>query len=774
VNRRSRISWTNCCLFYCVIGVSWFAVQQAAPGQSGTSSDAPVVVQSDSGTYGGAVSLEALPNRSTTNSLRKTFTIKSLEGVKSAQLLLYAALRDPTDRPNFSFAEWEWIFFELNGYRWVRRVEDLPMHRRSLFGVDWDDVTWAAVRIPEISYLQQGVNELIIWNNNPPDKPKDKYLVVAYDDSGQSADSFSWAGDEWVNDDLNGERDGSPVGEWMIRLKLNQYALAQQEQRDAVGASRFQEAQEANKAFVWGFTDALHKVFPNRPYGGAIGNDWEIQAARNEYESCQLVVIPVATDLEMVDVSVGDFVSEDGAKISAEAATVRLVKTATVNNRQWPDPLPPTSPVDIARGRVQSFWITVHVPEECPAGRYEATVDIATASGPDENAAAAEAKLKLRVYDFSVPTLSRYQMVSAMPRPFGYSYHVVPCNYFQGWPSPRLYLDKQDNLRLDFTDFDRLVKEGRARGVTEFSVGRSFSGANQFTPECFDVWVDVEGMNQQRRIWLCPIEERGGENPMQARKWFEQYFTQLYEHLEAKGWTKYFYVYGADEPHGAEWTEPLTEYFALIHQLAPKLRIMITYGPTDRFGPNVDIACIMMNHLSADTIKEAQRYNQELWCYSCGDLNNPALTIPHPAITVRLWPWLQEKWGVGRVLLWHSMVDSSNYQHAGIDRRGDGQIFWHSTIGGQQVFYPSIRAEMLRDGTEDREYLYLLKQLVNQFEPRAQSDSEKKLLSEAQSLTEVPDEIVKTQFEMTRDVSLVMDRRAQIARTIERLSRCVE
>ncbi len=59
------------------------------------------MVKSDSGTRGGAVSLDALPNRSTTNSLGKTFTTESPDGVKSAQLLLYAALRDATTADDF-------------------------------------------------------------------------------------------------------------------------------------------------------------------------------------------------------------------------------------------------------------------------------------------------------------------------------------------------------------------------------------------------------------------------------------------------------------------------------------------------------------------------------------------------------------------------------------------------------------------------------------------------------------------------------------------------
>jgi len=43
-----------------------------------------------------------------------------------SQVSSITPLRDPTDRNNFSFPVWEWVFFDLNGYRWVRRVEDLP------------------------------------------------------------------------------------------------------------------------------------------------------------------------------------------------------------------------------------------------------------------------------------------------------------------------------------------------------------------------------------------------------------------------------------------------------------------------------------------------------------------------------------------------------------------------------------------------------------------------------------------------------------------------
>jgi len=747
-----------------------------APGQPAP--DAPIILQSDTGVVGGAVPLEALPGKTDSNTLKKVFTVKpgTLAEVNSAEIQLFAALRDPTDRNNFSFDVWEWIFFELNGHGWVLRVEDLPLHRRSLFGIDWNDVDWASISIPDVNYLREGQNELVIWNNNTPEKPREKYLVVAYDDSGQSAHSFFLVQDQWVSNDLNGEREGTPVGEWMMRLKLNRYPAEEQKHRDAVGAARFRQAVEEEKDFVWGFTDAVHKIFPDRPYTGPLENEWQIDAARNEYESCQLVLIPVSVDMRMVEVWPGDFTDEDGATIPASATTVRVVMTALVNNREWPDPLPEAFPVDIPRGQVQAFWITVLMPDDSPAGVYKSELTITSMSAGGKEGQSTKVPLGLRVRDFAVPTLSRYQMVApggSETRP----YHIANCSSHGMHPGPRAYLDGQENLRVEFDKFDQEVEQALAEGVTNFSMGLAYTGAGNFAPWTFDWRVPIEGQDEVRRISVCPVNPKNAADDsvkyQQSRKWFKQFLSQVYNHLEEKGWTPYYWVYGADEPHRSEWVEPLTRYFALIKEVAPKLRIMITKGPTDEYGPNIDIVCIMMNHLREDTVKLARNFKQKLWCYSCGDLNNPALTIPHPAITVRLWHWLQEKWSVERVLLWHTGVYGKNFLHAGVDRRGDGQVFWQR-CGPEEhwQWFPSIRAEMLRDSIEDREYFNLLKELTAELTRKPEKNAaEQELLSRAERLAEVPDDLVSTQFKMVRDVSQLLAHRAQMAEAIEELQR---
>jgi hypothetical protein len=155
-------------------------------------------------------------------------------------------------------------------------------------------------------------------------------------------------------------------------------------------------------------------------------------------------------------------------------------------------------------------------------------------------------------------------------------------------------------------------------------------------------------------------------------------------------------------------------------------------------------------------------------------LNNPALTIAESDLRVRLWHWLQEKWQIKRVLLWNTSVWGQTFRFPGVHSQGagDGQIFYQRRRGsdGDQQFFPSIRAEMLRDGIEDREYIFLLKELTSQLAATAKTDAHRQLLRQAEQLASIPDELVKTQFVMTHDIDKLLSRRAQIADMVEQLS----
>ncbi|MAV36718.1 MAG: hypothetical protein CMJ59_14825, partial [Planctomycetaceae bacterium] len=321
------------------------------------------IVRFDSGVLGGEVPLQAGPSLTSTNYLMKRFAIESLQDLQSAELQIFAALRAPDG--NFSWDRWKWIWFSLNGHQWVKRVEDVPLARTR------GDVDWATMTIPNMHYLRKGVNGLTLWTQNPPEygeAGRDKYLVMAFDNAAQSVNSFGRIDDAWTHRDLNGDREGEPRGEWMIRIKLNQHSERQRKIIDSLGPARYRKEVQDKAEFVWGFTDALHRVFPGQPYTEPLGTTWTIDVARNEYESCQLAIVPVSVDIEMAEVFAGDFVpvaeTAGAVRIPRANTTVRLVRTARAAGVDWPDPLPHAYPMDIARGSVQVYWISVHVPED--------------------------------------------------------------------------------------------------------------------------------------------------------------------------------------------------------------------------------------------------------------------------------------------------------------------------------------------------------------------------------------------------------------------------
>ena len=752
------------------------AADPVPKSQATDRADQSVIVGFDSGRRGGQVTLHAKPYPNKAVRIRKTITLDSIDHLRSAELQIFGALRAPNGE--FTWDRWKWIWFSLNGHQWVRRVEDVPLHR-TRGEVDWDKVKWATVKIPNVHFLKKGVNELITWTTNPAkygEAGRKKFLVVAVDDSDRPGHSFSLKEDKWTNEDLNGDRDGSPRGEWMIRFRLNRPSERQIQAADALGPARLRKAIKDKQDFVWGFTDALHRVFPDRPYAGPIGNAWTLDAARNEYESCQLIVTPIAVDMAMAEVHVGDFVLEppkttdttrETPSISSESVTVRLVRTALTGDVNWPDPLPVAHPFDVPRGRVQSWWLTVHVPRDATPGMYTSQVTISSLSTGGREGKATRVPLRLRVRNFTLPTVSRFQTVAPV-QPEMTAWKISPVSSSGGTVTPRRMLDRQGNLRLDFAEFDKKVQARLAAGQTSFSIGIPYTGAGVFVPWAFDWRVPVKGKDETRRIYVNPVaredlDARKPEN-QQSRKWFEQYITQFYNHLESKNWTKHWWIYAADEPHQAEWKEPLTRYFAIIHKCAPKLRIMMTREPTDHFGPHVDIACIMMNHLRSGTHETARKLDQELWCYSCGHLNNPGLTLRESPVDIRTWFWLQEKWKIRRVLLWHSSVYGHTFVKPGADGRGDGQVFYFRRRAGEQdEVIPSIRAEMLRDGVEDRQYFHLLKQKARRAGDRIPTS----LRDRAAALSKVPDSIARTQYEMSGDVQRLLARRVQIADVIE-------
>ena len=116
--------------------------------------------------------------------------------------------------------------------------------------------------------------------------------------------------------------------------------------------------------------------------GVAIEFGLKIAAARNDYESVQLVLKP-ASDQVLKGVTVSELKGPNGAKIPAENITVRDEFFHFVDHpTDWtgvrefyPDALPPlVFPKTLGAKLNAPLWLPVYVPFGTPAGDYAATV----------------------------------------------------------------------------------------------------------------------------------------------------------------------------------------------------------------------------------------------------------------------------------------------------------------------------------------------------------------------------------------------------------------
>ena len=245
-------------------------------------------------------------------------------------------------------------------------------------------------------------------------------------------------------------------------------------------------------------------------------------------------------------------------------------------------------------------------------------------------------------------------------------------------------------------------------------------------------------------------------------------------HWREKGWFEQGHVYGWDEARPSEYEQVLVAYRRAL-ATDPLAEIMQTYAtnrtPRKLIGA-VRTWCVNTSNYDAGFLEERRAAGDNIWLYvCCGPLPPHAnFFIDQPAIDHRIlfWQTWQRKcsgflyWEVN---YWHGMLpqstdaqqwpdtDSWNCTKLATYRtfkvNGDG---WLVYPGRDWTPLPSVRLEIIRDGIEDYEYLYLLRELA--------PDSD---------LLQVGSDISRDFTHYCADPEVIEQRRLAIAKAIEAL-----
>jgi hypothetical protein len=531
--------------------------------------------------------------------------------------------------------------------------------------------------------------------------------------------------------------------------QLRRFLSAREAFRSALGA-------QAPKHFMLGTQHALEKV-PKTKYWfkGQYGVSVSIDAARNEHESVQIVVLPdIGKRLTGVTLAAADLHSDKGAVIPAQQITIYRVgyvqtqpaRYPALYSGWWPDSLLPNAPIDIGGTDLGLFWVDVRVPRNAAPGTYQGPL-VLKADG--ESVAV---RVTLRVRDFTLPDRV----------PFPIAVWTSPA-----WPSGE---------RMDQKDYRLLLAEFLRHGLDPISIGKQDVSLEKNDFRQFD-----ENVEYCLARGLQRFEVPGpGRAPEKLRP--------LVEHLRQKRWIEKALVYSnRDEPDSVMFASENVPYYEKLHALFPDLRVFLA----SEYHPQIDRACdIWMTDLSTGKGPEFALKNRgkaDVWFYYCHlpvriDFFRPLVQAPNmeidnDAVEHRLALWLAWKHQTPGMFIW-----AGNQEWSG---KATGRHDWEKTgwrlpdrpssfpyggihNGNGYLVYPgpcpSIRLKVLRDGLEDYGYLMELKR-------RASASSNRDLCARAARLLEVPAEVLVDAHYFNRDPAGLARTRTAMADCIEALGR---
>ncbi len=554
--------------------------------------------------------------------------------------------------------------------------------------------------------------------------------------------------------------------------------------------ARFEIPTEGNGGFRLVAAHSLQKIPRTEPViDGPLDDDIKLEAAGDETEAFQLVVIPNGQSLEGVTVELGSL-DGPGGRLPMCWNRVGYVKTAPPSYPVpyvgwWPDPLLPPKAFDVAADQRQPVWVSVDVPAETPPGVYTGEVTVRCAE------VAKSVSVELRVHNFRLPR------PGTLAAPFGLYAQVLA----NGYAAKGSYRET-----MPVETYARWCKFMAERRLTPKNVAREYVGL----AEGEDGWkVDLGRLEQTvgnlasdyyapysfclERLPVAANLWKGNPEP-DTSKWAEK-TAAIAAEWKRRGLPSEVYIYGPDEPRTTDYPF-LTRCYSQLRRAVPDFPIMQTIGdpnPVDLVGL-VDIWCPLTSRVDTEFYAERSRAGDMLWTYVCCSPKPPYANffIDQPATDHRMVFWQARKVGATGVLYWCvcwwpglptpatggssfpevpiEMAQSKSYKS--FKANGDGLLVYP---GPDWTPYSSIRLEIIRDGIEDYEYLALLSKLVEDAKrlPAGKRPPDE-LIRQAEGLCLVPETISQTMTQFTKDAKRLMERRRQVAEMIDRLVELVE
>ncbi len=404
---------------------------------------------------------------------------------------------------------------------------------------------------------------------------------------------------------------------------------------------------------------------------------------------------------------------------------------------EYPDPLL-NGPGDARPNRNLQFLVTVFVPRESPAGSYRGALKMEytrEAWMPADKPNAEVIPLEVNVRSFALPEVSpllntsvlspkrlpewlqRASLVEDIQQDFSAHFQTP-----DPLPSPIVRIDKDGVLTVDSQEWERSAAalfEKRKTAHLFLPVWSMFKTGEM--QGLYFLW-HFPAVTKQRWFGAQICEDNGGIHPdFEAR--FGAYLKHMHAVLERRGWLDKFFVATMDEPYTYHTSDraqdtPSNNYRVIrnfvqfLRKTAPGLRTFATADPHPELNGFIDHWCLRNLDHASEARERAEKFGEVVtFC------DNYRTFIDYPAVSARSFGWLAWKFGARGWLTYETLGSFAQAwegpvfvypQFGGSTVWGMGQMFYPDPSGMGSVA-PSLRWEMMREGAEDYQYLWLLR-----------------------------------------------------------------
>ena len=475
----------------------------------------------------------------------------------------------------------------------------------------------------------------------------------------------------------------------------------------------------------------------DREPGGTRRSGLALSAARNEFEPVQLVIGPAEGRATVTFSGFADL----GGNARAELAVAGFDS----GRSEQLAPIASGDSVELTTSAGTPVWLTVYVPPDAPAGDHEGTLTVARAGD-----ASVDVPVALHVYDFALPeeihfaTQLNISVGDLVPadgtvddaKTLLFEHRMTPKSVT--WPSGFAWNITWDNAASPdrcstlYDEPDESEQYSIRYLADRYIHGTGWNGVG-FPNAMLFQFVDN---STPRPDTFCGISRSSAEGSAAYNAEWSEWLAALDEYLVSHAYEQKAYYYVQNEPQEAADDALAAHLCTLTRAAAPHLRLAISEEPK----PEIAETCgydIWIAHVRAyeeDYAWERQRdAGEQVWFYSLDQDPDPYFNptdVARPGLHERIIPWAA----------WSHRIRGWAYYDA--NRFFDGPN-------------PTVRAELLREGFEDYEYLWLAN---GEQHPRVDADL---------AIDDTVHSVAASMTSWTKDADALMKLRDELGRYLE-------